>query len=243
MPGFNRRIVRLSPLSATKGLPSVASPLNHLMRARRRKGHGIHSPYVYHLVSDVLFNKHPYYCFETLKNRYAGDKGNHRFGQILFKLASDARSTQALYIGCNGCPDLAYLAMVGTKLQVKAIALDENAFSLTQALSATIQTESLSVVPAFDQVDILRQLAEIPQLDLVVFRCIPDQAILNLMMEACLKKCHHKSVFVVNQPHDKTMAASWSQAKKNEAATAILESSQFGLILFRPDLEKKQYNL
>lgn len=243
MPGYNRRIVRLSSLSATKGFPGVASPLNHLMRARRRKGHGIHSPYVYHLVSDVLYNKHPYYCFETLKCLNAEDKGSHRFGRILFKLASDTRSTQALYIGCNGSPDLAYLAMVGTKLQVKAIALDKNAFSLTQALNATLQTESLSVVPAFDQVAFLRQLAEIPQIDLVVFRSIPDQVTLSLMMEACLKKCHHKSVFVVNQPHDKTMAACWSQAKKVEAVTAILESSQFGLLLFRPDLEKKQYHL
>lgn len=243
MPGFNRRIVRLSPLSATKGLPGVALPLNHLLRARRRKGHGIHSPYVYHLVSEVLFNKHPYYCFETLKSLHAEDKGNHRFGQILFKLATDARSTQALYIGCNDSPDLAYLAKVGTKLQVKAIALDKNAFSLAQALNASLQTESLSVVPAFDQVNFLRQLAEIPQLDLVVFRPIPDQATLSLMMEACLKICHHKSVFVVNQPLDKAMAACWSQAKKNEAVTAILESSQFGLLTFRPDLEKKQYHL
>ncbi|MBN2682987.1 MAG: class I SAM-dependent methyltransferase [Bacteroidales bacterium] len=38
-----------------------------LIQARNRKGHGVHSPFVFNLISNHLLDNTPYYCFEKIE--------------------------------------------------------------------------------------------------------------------------------------------------------------------------------
>lgn len=243
MPGITRRIVRPSRLAATHGLTGVTSPLSHIMHLRRRKGHGIHSPYLYHLITDVLFNRHPYYCFDALRLLSPADKHAHRLGRLLFRLAQDAGVTHSLYVGSTGTPDLAYLSMAGAKHRVDALAFSEAGLTLTQALVAGLHTDSIRVIATYNDADLRRQLAAIPTLDLVVINPHLDKTQLRATMNACLETCKHNSLLVVNQPHDKAMVDCWTSACEHPSVTASLDAFRFGLLLFRPDLEKKHYHL
>lgn len=42
------------------------SYLKYLLKARHYKGHGIHSPFMFELVNDVLYNKNPFYAFREI---------------------------------------------------------------------------------------------------------------------------------------------------------------------------------
>jgi len=49
-------------------LHHAAAGVRHQFLARSLKGYGLHSPALYHLVSDVLANKHAYYAFDRLES-------------------------------------------------------------------------------------------------------------------------------------------------------------------------------
>ena len=60
----------------------IGSRIRYLCSAKHRKGHGIHSPYVYHFLNYVLYEKSSYYCYDAIeryRKQYAEDK---RFIQI-----------------------------------------------------------------------------------------------------------------------------------------------------------------
>ena len=44
----------------------IKSYLKYLLTARHYKGHGIHSPFMFELVSEVLWERHPYYAFDLI---------------------------------------------------------------------------------------------------------------------------------------------------------------------------------
>ncbi|NLE32143.1 MAG: hypothetical protein GX619_03845 [Bacteroidales bacterium] len=243
MPGVTRRIVRPARFGATHGLTGVTSPLSHILRLRRRKGHGIHSPYLYHLLTDVLFNKHSYYCFDALMRHHPADKQAHRFGRLLFRLTMDVGANHSLYAGSKGTPDLAYLATAGTKHRVDVLAYDEDGLARTHILAAGLHTDNLCIYPILRYESLQQQIPQMKSLDLVVINPHPDNAFLMAVMKACLERCHHGSVLVVNRPFDKDVAACWAFACQHPSVTASLEAYRFGILLFRPDLEKKTYHL
>lgn len=238
MPIINPQIALLE---ATRRLPTVSAPLTHLMRRRRRRGHGVHSPYVYHLITDVLYNQHPFYCFETLAHLEPDNKAAHRLGRLLFRLAVDAGHRQIRYIGSNGSPDLAYLAM--TNRHVKAFACDEEALCRTMNLIGHLQGLSVDLVPAYEVETLSKVLLDEPPLDLIVLRPYPDPATNRHALLACMSHCHAGSMVVVMQATQKSMVSCWSEVKASERVTAVVEARDYGLLLFRPDLEKKCYSL
>ena len=44
------------------------SRLQYLLSARHRRGHRVHSPYVFHFLNHVLFEKRNYYCYTALSD-------------------------------------------------------------------------------------------------------------------------------------------------------------------------------
>jgi len=52
----------------------VKSFINYIWTARYKKGYGLHSPFVFNLVREIIYCKYPYYAFDrikTLRNRFS----------------------------------------------------------------------------------------------------------------------------------------------------------------------------
>jgi hypothetical protein len=69
-----------------------------------RKGHGVHSPFVYDLITNVIEEAHPYYCYEPLKRKYfALRKHNGKYlsrkeYELLFRIANRFKPAKSLVI-------------------------------------------------------------------------------------------------------------------------------------------------
>lgn len=75
-----------------------------LTRIRCRNGYGVHSPFAYNLIHDVVYNPSAYYAYEALaeqrKALRAGER--HSTGKIdglLFRLANAFQPAQVLVLG------------------------------------------------------------------------------------------------------------------------------------------------
>lgn len=47
-------------------MQKVTNPLVWLARFRHRKGYGVHSPYAFRFITDVIYERHPYYAYREL---------------------------------------------------------------------------------------------------------------------------------------------------------------------------------
>jgi len=71
----------------------VKSYFEYFFKARHYKGHGIHSPFMYEMVTDVLYDKNPFYAFGEIegyrnmlkKNRQSLDVTDHGAGSHALK--------------------------------------------------------------------------------------------------------------------------------------------------------------
>lgn len=188
--------------------------LRHFLLARHRKGNGIHSPSLYRLVSHVLFSKNRFYCFDDIESLFPVPEREHAIGQTIFRLANDSNASALVACCDSNSIDLAYLKSV--KADARLLCLSD--------------TEKLS-----------QSLENLPVIDLAVFDACADSAKLSDLFELCLERVHAESIFVIKNIHDRGMDQYWNAFVKHPQVRVSLDVFRYGILLFNPDLEKKQY--
>ena len=117
----------------------IKSFLRYLLKARHRKGFGVHSPFVFHLLNYVIFEKLPFYAYvqiEQVRNILLKDKTiveltdfgtgkknessvadiarksleTPKFGQLLFRLVNYFQPKNIIELGTSLGISTMYLA-------------------------------------------------------------------------------------------------------------------------------------
>ena len=71
-------------------MQKVTNPLVWLARFRHRKGYGVHSPFAFRFITDVIYERHPFYAYKELdmalpfSKRFRQRRGLH----LLLRLAN-----------------------------------------------------------------------------------------------------------------------------------------------------------
>ena len=60
---------RKYPYFCTRFMQKVTNPLVWLARFRHRKGYGVHSPFAFRFITDVIYEGHPYYAYRELDKK------------------------------------------------------------------------------------------------------------------------------------------------------------------------------
>jgi hypothetical protein len=78
---------------------------NYIRRKWRAKGHGIHSPFAFHLIRNVIHSPHEYYAFsdmeKTLPDNVLRNKSEMAFYRLSFRLAHHFKAKKVLEIGAK----------------------------------------------------------------------------------------------------------------------------------------------
>lgn len=65
----------------------IYHPIVWLKRLRHRRGYGIHSPWTYHFVTQVIYNDGEYYDYPALQHQFHLQRGRRKIARLLFRLA------------------------------------------------------------------------------------------------------------------------------------------------------------
>ena len=99
-------------------------------RWRHSRGFGIHSPFAFAFVKDVLCEKYAYYCYQLIENaRYKADadadvteyyplRSRERQARALFRVANFCNPPQVEIVGCISLMEMAALRGVSKRLTV-----------------------------------------------------------------------------------------------------------------------------
>jgi len=229
-------------------------------KTRNHKGHGIHSPYLYRFITSVLQEKNPFYCFKQietqrkkiynenfsiLKNHSKRLRSKDAFnGQIIFRIIEGASFKTLLELGTYIGIETLYMAMA--KPDAKCFSVTKSAELAGLALKSFHEQDlnQINLHLIKPQEDLATILKELDSLDFVLFNYISDPQETFELFKKCLSLNNIGSIFVLMDIHkNPKMDAVWKKIRSHEKVQISIDTYDLGILLFNPELSKKNYVL
>jgi len=235
-------------------------------RIRYRKGHGVHSPFAFNFITNVIEEKLPYYVFEDIEKQRAellsnkeiiefiSAKGNakrktvaaitsqetqsDKYGALLFRLVNFLQCKSALQIGASTGVMTLYLASPRKDMQCIVLEDREELVSIVRKLCSSLQLNNVSVKTGEYLNSLDEVLKEHDYFDMVFVNTIRNPELTRHILERQIKT---KLLIVDNIRKDKKSKALWQMIKDNPHARITIDLYHLGIALFEEKFYKKHY--
>lgn len=235
---------------------------------RYRGGFGVHSPYVFGLITQVIEERSPYYCYEDIelvrkqflfREEPVGETGRQvvtcelvrrqgitpRQGQLLFRLANHLGAKRLLQVGAGAGLATLYLTAYAKELQCIVLARSAAQASVARSMFEKMKRPSIDLRTG-DYTTLLSDVwQQMPEIDLLFFNA-PEMggAAHRAWFASCLRHCTGRTVIVVRGIRaDRGMRTFWEEACRQEEVRVSIDLYSLGLLIFNPKLRKKSYKV
>jgi predicted O-methyltransferase YrrM len=187
---------------------------------RFRKGYGVHSPFAFGLINNVIEEKKPFYVFEEIEKKAPRKRrkisSREKYGRLLFRLVNFFRAKTVLQIGVSEQIWTEYLSAAAKQLIV-------------------IDKDYLSAIG-----DVLLELNAV---DFIFLNVSKDPELTKLLFGQCLSHVHDRTVLLIDGIHKKKMRKLWQHIKDRNDIPITMDLYALGLVFFNKNLYKKNYKL
>ena len=207
-------------------MSSEYSPLRRfsrwLTRWRHRCGYGVHSPWAFSWITEVIYNDFAYYAYVPLHRRRllpAADPEalagalNEKDDRLLFRLANAAEAREIALVGAVDPREKAYLAAARTGARL----------TVYDALPSPVEN-------CLAQHDFLY----FSSADL-----LPTPPYSSISAESCPEGCHLAVVHGIDR--DAVARTAWTAFRNHPEVHVSFDLGRFGLAFFAPQLQRQHY--
>lgn len=244
--------------------------IQYLFKSKHRRGFGIHSPYVYYLMTMVIEDKHPYYRFSQVealrkilkksskkllikRNGVDGEEEvalstivekstySPSYDQLLFRLSKFFHPQTIVEFGSSVGISTLYMATPNSRTKVYA---GEKEKSVSELLKMNLSKTGVENVQVYE--DYKKQLANVTEneIGLVYFgrMCMPNE--IEKLYEEVEKKLVTTSVVIISDIHkDKGKEMVWNKIRESAKVRVDLDLFFYGILIYNNDLQRETYNL
>jgi hypothetical protein len=202
------------------------------LTADNGKGHGIHSPFVFKFVIDVLNDKRFFYAFDTIESIVNADLNKKKFNRLLFRITDYYQPKSILVIDVTLGITTSYIALANTSASVYSYFSQANNIEKAKAVVSRCKANNCIFVTS---------IAEKKQYDLVYVNAQNDVQI-NDVFQQLLPLLHPQSILIINNINSsKEIEAQWLRLQTNSAVTLTINLFQIGLVFFRSENKIAQH--
>lgn len=247
----------------------LADYVKHRLAAKSR--HGTHSPFVYKLVDEVIYDFSPKKVYAEIENlrkkllhdgrmiekldpRFTGKQlqnpkltrlsKSSRLDQLLFRIAENHLGSQVIDIGTNLGLSTAYLfkAKPGANLVSLESQADIAALAYENFKALTLTNVELQVGELGEL--LAKELDQRSIIDIVYIQVNPrEQDVLNYFYQ-CLEKCHERSLIIIKNIYwSEGMKKAWQEIKNCPRVTVTIDLFWIGLVYFKKDQVKEHFKI
>lgn len=106
-------------------------------KIKNRKGYGVHSPFAFGIITEVIEEKLPYYAYQSMQRVYPSNAPiPFKVACLLLRLANRFKCRTMLEIGCDGGYTILPMALTDSRNIVYAVSTPEVAAQTQSHLSA-----------------------------------------------------------------------------------------------------------
>lgn len=254
-----------------KKLFQAVSAVKYCLTASHRKGFGVQSPFVFHLLNHVFFEKGKYYCYdkiEAIRTKFLSDKKvvqlvdygtgksrsrtvadiarksvkSKKYAQLLFRLVNFNHSRTIFELGTSLGISTMYLASADFDSKVITMEGDPTLFKMARKTFKDNGFHNINVINGNIDSILAETVASVETLDFVFFDANhTKQATLNYF-QTCLPKIHKNSIFVFDDIRwSADMWSAWNTIVEHPSVRLAIDVGGMGAVWFNTDLTKQQY--
>lgn len=251
-------------------MPSLSKRLRIYRKLRYRKGYGVHSPFVFNLITKVIEEKSPYYIFDEIENirqnllkdknvvSYTNKKGRRtsktissitaketqspKYGALLFRLMNFFQCKHVVEIGASTGIMGLYLASAYSDCKCIALENREALVAIAQKTSNHFQAKRI-FVKSGDFIQMISGISgELPKIDLIFINTASDPDLTKSVLMKCLPLINEDTILVVDGINkNKKMKVLWKCIRELTQARLTIDLYALGLVFFNHKLYKKHY--
>ena len=216
-----------------------------LLRKKQSKGHGIHSPFAFDIITNVLNSPYSYYAFTDIPDSFPYSKGEtkkiKKFNHLSFRLVNHFKATNILEINPGNGFNTSYIKSPSSKINYKSIS---GKGSLVNAAE-----ESTSGVGVVEVTSGETNKAEGSESDLVATKQKYDAVFININEDkSCIPSIKwlldisHENTFWVINPINKKNSKQFCQLIVNhESVTVSFDTNNTLVVFLRKSYHKHHY--
>ena len=226
-------------------------------KLRYRKGFGVHSPFIYNLITKVIEEKTPYYFFDDIENfrkellsrenpvnTLAARETQHKnYGALLFRLANFFKCRNVLQIGTSTGVMSLYLALP-LRNSCEYYALEERSGMLKyiQIFAENRSLKNLHLMEGAYAENLQKLKSENDSFDFIFINTKGDSEKTNEALQLVETYIYENTVMVIdNIRSDDAIKKLWSQIKNRPDVTLTIDLFSLGLVFFNPQLHKRHH--
>ena len=245
--------------------------LQYILRAHYRKGHWVHSPFTFHTLNYVIFERTPYYSFniiESLRQQLLHDNTtltlqplgtsqaktttiarelknstkSPRQAQLLQRLCASNQSHYIIELGTNLGLSTAYLASNNSNSQVYTLEGQPQLCQIAQQNFKQLHLNYIQLIEGIINNTLPTLIQQIPQIDLIFIDANHQyQATINYYKLA-KSKVHKNTIIVFDDIHwSEGMQQAWNEIRQDPDIRLAIDIFHMGIVWFNTDIPKQHY--
>lgn len=207
-------------------------------RIKHRRGFGVHSPFAYRIIDEVIEEKIPYYAYQPMQKVYHKQAPiSAKVAFLMFRLANRFQCRNILEVGCDGGYTLLPLAVVDSRNKLYSVSTAEEERLTLQRLSYFRGTK--------ERVSFVNTVAQLPSdyvADMIVINAIPQEMHVSDFVAWIMSHISEQGVMIVKgiQP-GRQHEEFWDILADRDDVEVTMDLYDFGLAIRRPRFFKQHY--
>lgn len=233
----------------------ITRNIEHLYRwLRFRHGFGVHSPYAFSFINNVIEEKYQYYGYEDIINKISHVKIRPEFTreyslkyyQLLFRISHFFKPDRIIIVGHQSGECMLYLK--STLVDVPCVLID-TCRKKVEATQALVENELNISILETDLSNLLktleRKIKESNQVDIFYFHHSIVLETKQKAIECCLERKPQKPVlFIIDYIGANAEAKEcWNWLKEKQEVSITFDLMRLGIAIYYPKLKKQDYRL
>jgi predicted O-methyltransferase YrrM len=234
----------------------LISFLKHRFKAKTR--HGVHSPFVYRLIDEVIYDFHAktvYLEIEPLRAELINYERQNRLlkktslmsprlAQLVYGLVSDLKPGNIIELGAFLGITTAYLAKAAPEASVFSIERFYETLSITKESLQKLNIHNVKLLSGNANELLPELISGIPELDFILIDGNhPGAAILNYF-NCCLPKMSKNSMMIFEDIYRSSeMKSAWEEIKSNPEVSVTIDLFWIGLVFVRRAQWKEDFKI
>lgn len=215
--------------------------LKLLYKVRHHRGHGIHSPFVFNLVTKVIEEKAPYHAYDDIKFALDSLTEKHfklnKQNKLMFKLANHFEVKRVLEIGSGFGVNTLCLTAPSSSIECTCVEISEQKAALARKLHHN-WPRKINLYTK-EELPVLADKQDCILIDLNNYNHLPAD-INKYLMELS----HEKTFIIVKGIRtNKRYQMLWRNILNIESRTAVLDLFNTGILFFDKQLYKWNYQI
>ena len=245
--------------------------LQYALRAHYRKGHWVHSPFTYHTLNYVIFERTPYYSFESIENlrqqlsldntpihlqplgtsnaktttvakELKNSAKSPRQAQLLQRLCASNQSQYIIELGTNLGLSTAYLASNNSQSHVYTLEGQPELCHIALNNFNKLKLHNINLIEGDIDNTLPTLIQQLPQIDLLFIDANHQyQSTLNYYNLA-KSKIHKNSIIIFDDIHwSEGMQQAWNEIRQDPDIRLSIDIFHMGIVWFNTDIPKQHY--